>query len=139
MTPRRLLAVILATGAVAAACGPTVGDPSPEPASPPAGGSASPGATEPLNLGDLRVTTEGWRTDFTKANVDLGEIIAGGPPKDGIPAVDEPRFESIEAARSWLADRSPVISLEVGGAARAYPLAVSAALRSWDSSLRPAS
>lgn len=53
--------------------------------------------------------------------------------------MDEPRFESIEAARSWLVDRSPVISLEVGGAARAYPLAVSAALRSWDSSLRPAS
>jgi hypothetical protein len=66
----------------------------------------------------------GWKTDFTKASVDLGDFLGGGPPKDGIPAIDAPEYESIAAAREWLSDRSPVISLEIGGSARAYPLAV---------------
>jgi hypothetical protein len=70
------------------------------------------------------VSTSGWRTDFTKASVDYSEIISGGPGKDGIRSVDEPRYESIADARRWLSDRSPVISLDVQGAARAYPLAI---------------
>jgi len=73
---------------------------------------------------DLRVTSAGWRTDFTKASVNLGEFFAGGPPKDGIPAIDAPRYESIADARQWLSDRSPLISLSIGDVARAYPLAV---------------
>jgi len=43
MTPRRLFAAILATGAVAAACGPAIGNPSLEPTSPAPGGNGSPG------------------------------------------------------------------------------------------------
>jgi hypothetical protein len=35
-----------------------------------------------------------------------------------------PKYESITAARGWLEGRSPVISLSVGGDARAYPLAI---------------
>jgi hypothetical protein len=75
-------------------------------------------------LADLRVSTAGWRTDFTRSNVDLGEIIGGGPGKDGIPAIDEPRLESIEAASTWLSDQAPVIALQLDGEARAYPLAI---------------
>ena len=77
-----------------------------------------------VNIADLRVSTAGWRTDFTKSSVDLRDFLGGGPPKDGIPAIDHPKFESIAAARGWLSDRSPVISLEVLGSARAYPLAI---------------
>lgn len=76
------------------------------------------------DLSRLRVSTAGWKTDFTKASVDLGDFLGGGPPKDGIPAIDEPVYESIADARSWLEDRSPVISLSVEGEARAYPLAI---------------
>jgi hypothetical protein len=72
----------------------------------------------------IRFIKEGWRTDFTKTNVDLGEILGGGPPKDGIPAIDAPKYESINDARSWLDDQDPVIALDVSGAARAYPLEV---------------
>jgi hypothetical protein len=72
----------------------------------------------------LRVPTAGWTTDFSIASVDLGDFQGGGPPKDGIPPIDASKFESIANAQTWLAPTSPVISLEVGGAARAYPLAI---------------
>lgn len=63
-------------------------------------------------------------TDFCNTSIDLDEILSGGPPKDGIPAVNEPQMESIAQASEWLGDRSPVIAVEIDGAARAYPQAV---------------
>jgi hypothetical protein len=120
---RRIPALAIAATFLAAACG--SGTVSPSPAEQPAPAPpASPGASEAPDLDRLRVSTSGWKTDFTKASVDLFEFQGGGPGKDGIPAVDDPRFESIAAARDWLQDRSPVISLEIDGEARAYPLAI---------------
>ena len=68
--------------------------------------------------------TEGWKTDWSQRSVALEEIISGGVPRDGIPPLYDPRFVSIEAARAWLADREPVIALEIDGDARAYPLQI---------------
>ena len=65
-----------------------------------------------------------WRTDFSKRSVPLSEIRSGGPPKDGIPAIDRPRFESVRKADRWLEDREPVIVYEHDGDARAYPLQI---------------
>jgi hypothetical protein len=56
--------------------------------------------------------------------IPLDEIISGGPPPDGIPAIDRPRFESVEAASAWLAENEPVIAFELGGDARAYPIQI---------------
>lgn len=33
-------------------------------------------------------STVGWATDFSRRTVAWEEIISGGPPKDGIPAID---------------------------------------------------
>jgi hypothetical protein len=55
--------------------------------------------------------------------VDLREIRDGGPPKDGIPAIDDPRFRRV-AEVDDLADAEPVIGLTVSGESRAYPLRV---------------
>jgi hypothetical protein len=66
---------------------------------------------------------ENWKTDFERTNVDMSAIISGGPPKDGIPAIDNPKFISIEKATA-LSDREPVIGIEINGDARAYPLGV---------------
>ncbi len=96
-----LAILLLAAPAAAQSPGPPIGDPS-----------------------RLRFDPSGWRTDFSRATVDLAELQAGGPPKDGIPPVDRPAFESIDAARGWLQGASPVITLEVAGQARAYPLAI---------------
>jgi hypothetical protein len=86
--------------------------------------AGTPAVTVRSDPGRLEVSTAGWATDFTKATIDLSEVQSGGPPKDGIPAVDEPVAESIGAARSWLADVSPVLAVEVERTARAYPLAI---------------
>lgn len=61
------------------------------------------------------------RTDFTRHNVDLTEILSGGPPKDGIPAVDAPRFLPARD-ETVIGDREPVLTLELGGEVRAYPI-----------------
>src|SRR5688572_27142001 len=41
---------------------------------------------------DLHVSTSGWKTDFSKHSVPLSEISSGGPPRDGIPPIDQPRY-----------------------------------------------
>lgn len=64
------------------------------------------------------------RTDFNQRTVKLEEIISGGPSKDGIPAIDKPRFVTPQAAGAWLAPLEPVIVLAVNGDARAYPLQI---------------
>jgi hypothetical protein len=69
-----------------------------------------------------------WRgewpnTDFSKSAVGgWSEIMSGGPPKDGIPALDDPGF--IEVGQEVrLEPREPVITLELEGERpRAYPI-----------------
>jgi hypothetical protein len=67
---------------------------------------------------------EGWsKTDFTKSRIAWGEIVSGGPPKDGIPSIDKPTFKTAAEDRE-LAGNDPVIGLEINGDARAYPLRI---------------
>jgi|DewCreStandDraft_4_1066084.scaffolds.fasta_scaffold00224_16 hypothetical protein len=61
------------------------------------------------------------RTDFARATVPLSEVRDGGPPRDGIPAIDRPLFLPVETPPS-LDDREPVIGFGVAGDLRAYPL-----------------
>ncbi len=63
------------------------------------------------------------KIDFSKHSIDYAEIMSGGPPKDGIPSIDDPKFVPLGKAKG-LADTEPVISLSVKGDARAYPLRV---------------
>ncbi len=72
-----------------------------------------------------RISSVWDKTDFCKYQDGVyDEIISGGVPRDGIPPIDNPEFESIEAADEWLEPQSPVIALVVGDAARVYPLAI---------------
>jgi hypothetical protein len=64
-----------------------------------------------------------WKTDFDRHAVPLSEFQSGGPGKDGIPAIDEPRFLTAEDV-DFLEPDEPVIALEVDGEARAYPIQV---------------
>jgi hypothetical protein len=66
---------------------------------------------------------EGWNTDFGKREVPLNEFRSGGPPKDGIPALDRPRFVPVSDV-DFLRPQEPVIELVVSGQARAYPIQI---------------
>src|SRR5262249_12784625 len=76
----------------------------------------------------------GWRlewprTDFSKHDVSFAGIKSCWPPKDGIPAIDAPRFERLVGGKplEWsanLGDTEPVIALSIHDDARAYPLRV---------------
>src|SRR5574337_1415408 len=69
------------------------------------------------------VTLE-FKTDFSKHSVPYSEILSGGPPKDGIPAVDHPKFVTVSEADEWLENVEPVIFFQIGDDARAYPIQI---------------
>ncbi len=69
-------------------------------------------------------TAEWMKTNFDIMSIDPSEIMSGGPPKDGIPAIDRPKFVSQTDAFEWLEDNEPVIAFEHAGVARAYPLQI---------------
>ena len=58
-----------------------------------------------------------------KPLVDPAQIRSGGPPPDGIPAIDHPRFERAGQV-GWLRPNEPVLAAEVNGEARAYPVQI---------------
>src|SRR3990172_7941369 len=53
-----------------------------------------------------------------------GGFLRGGPPKDGIAAIDKPRFETVAEADKWLKPKEPVALFVQNGDARAYPLQI---------------
>ncbi|MCG8433124.1 MAG: DUF3179 domain-containing protein [Gammaproteobacteria bacterium] len=74
--------------------------------------------------GDVPLIDAWPKTNFAKTTVDLNEIESGGPPKDGIPAIDRPKFVSVAAAEKWLDADEPVIAVTIGNHSRAYPLQI---------------
>jgi hypothetical protein len=65
-----------------------------------------------------------FRTDFSAHTIPYSEILSGGPPKDGIPAIDEPQFVSITAADAWLDDLEPVTVFQEQDTVRVYPFQI---------------
>jgi hypothetical protein len=127
MTGRRSRTSTMALGGllILAACAPSATAPSASP-EPPASERTEPGSVASPELtenNDLRVSTMGWATDFSRHEVPLGEFISGGPGKDGIPAIDAPKFEPIDEV-DWLEDQEPVIAFGIDDEWRAYPIQI---------------
>lgn len=59
-------------------------------------------------------------TEF-KSSVPSSEIVSGGPAKDGIPSIDEPKFISIADAEKILSDNEPGVAISIDGVNRFYP------------------
>ena len=55
--------------------------------------------------------------------IDISQLRSGGPPPDGIPAIDQPRFD-LASEVDWLVDEEAVLVLELAGQTRAYPVQV---------------
>ncbi len=60
--------------------------------------------------------------DLSGALVPPAEVLLGGPPRDGIPTLTDPRFERASVA-TWLDDDDRVLALE-GGQPKAYPIRI---------------
>lgn len=56
--------------------------------------------------------------------VDPAKILSGGPPKDGIPSIDDPKYISVEEADGWIQDNELVLGLIYKGVKRVYPLQI---------------
>ncbi len=70
----------------------------------------------------LLITAWTWADDFdlTKSSIPKDKIVGGGPPKDGIPSLTDPKF--IPASQvNFLKDDDRVIGLLLNGVAKAYP------------------
>ena len=81
-----------------------------------------------LPIGSASANPSYWkfewpRTDFSKHIVSFDEILSGGPPKDGIPSIDNPKFVKVSEEKE-LVDTAPVIGLIINGEAKAYPLRI---------------
>jgi len=99
--PARWMTMAAALAITLAACGEGASNAGGDPGSPPGTRAAS--TPEPL--------------------VDPDDIIPGGPPPDGIPPIDHPKFLAPQDA-TFLADQEPVLAVEIGGDAKAYPLQI---------------
>ncbi|HRQ42076.1 MAG TPA: DUF3179 domain-containing (seleno)protein [Chloroflexota bacterium] len=65
-----------------------------------------------------------FSTDFTRHTIPYSEIFSGGPPKDGIPAIDNPSFIAVPEADEWLGDLEPVIVFQEQAETRIYPFQI---------------
>ncbi len=63
-------------------------------------------------------------TNNIKHSVPLNEIVSGGPPKDGIPSIDNPKFISVVQASKFLDDKEPGVALTIGKVNRFYPFQI---------------
>jgi hypothetical protein len=95
----------------------------------------SPTTPAPTSAPSAATVTGGPREDVPSALTDIGNpdlpaplvdterIISGGPPPDGIPPIDAPRF--VPAAEAdWVGEDEAVIALDLGGEHRAYPVQI---------------
>ena len=113
---KTIVVAALFAAATLAGCG---GTPAPD-----SNGAGHGGRNGRVSQADLGVSTAGWKTDFAKHSVPLDQFESGGPDKDGIPAIDHPRFEGVEAADRFLTGSEPVAVVELGGAVTAYPIQI---------------
>lgn len=65
-----------------------------------------------------------FSTDFSISSIDFREILSGGPPKDGIPPIDDPKFISVSEVDGWINPNEPVILVDLNDEAKAYPLQI---------------
>ena len=65
-----------------------------------------------------------FTTDFSKHCVHYSEILYGGVTKDGIPAIDHPKFVGVDEGDTFIKPVEPVIAFQAGDDVRAYPIQI---------------
>jgi len=62
--------------------------------------------------------------DLSNSEISASKIKSGGPPRDGIPAIDRPRFVTIANAAEFMQAQDRVIGLKIKDQWRAYPIKI---------------
>ena len=65
-------------------------------------------------------TKDIMESEGVKHSVPLDEIVSGGPPRDGIPPIDDPKFVS-NLDVDYLDDSEPGMAVSINGISRFYP------------------
>ena len=60
--------------------------------------------------------------DLQNTTIPLAQIKDGGPPRDGIPSIDQPKF--LKAQDAGYAPETRVLGVQVNGVAKAYPILI---------------
>lgn len=60
----------------------------------------------------------------TKYLVHPSNIESGGPPKDGIPSINNPKFVTVHEADAWINDQELVLAINYKGEKHVYPLQI---------------
>lgn len=125
MRMARFSAALLGIALLAAACGSTDANET--------AGTVGPAAAEEISTAETSTGTPDLYDGPTAlqdraasgqpALIDPGLITSGGPPPDGIPPVDEPRFVNAAEVDNLEPDEA-VLALEVNGDSRAYPIRI---------------
>jgi len=76
--------------------------------------------TAPVEVNEEIQTTDGG----VKFLVDPSKIRGGGPPKDGIPAIDNPKYVTVAEADEWIQDNELVLAIQHKGVKRVYPFQI---------------
>ena len=79
-----------------------------------------------LMIAMLGIPYTAWsKNGFNLSNslINPGEILSGGPAKDGIPAIDNPKFMPGTAA-SFLNADDRILGIEINGTTKAYPIRI---------------
>lgn len=60
--------------------------------------------------------------ELHNATIPIKQIKDGGPPKDGIPSIDQPKFIAADEAK--LSAQARILGVKIHGVAKAYPVAI---------------
>ncbi|MCI0544224.1 MAG: DUF3179 domain-containing protein [Actinobacteria bacterium] len=121
--PRTWVMLLVLTMTVVACAGPLVGPDGATTTVSTTGASTTAGPPGTLSDGPSALD-DMFDPSFPDPLVDPEEIVSGGPPPDGIPSIDDPRFTGVEEADEWLEDEEAVVYVEIGDVAHAYPVQI---------------
>ena len=81
--------------------------------------TTTPATQPPQEEYDIKTDPSG-----VKYIVEPDKIVGGGPPKDGIPSIDNPKFVPLDEADQWIEDNELVLGITYKGIKRVYPLQI---------------
>jgi len=87
-------------------------------------GDVPPPDARPLVENSGFTSVPGFQTDFSRSVIPASDVMSGGPPKDGIPAVDQPGFIAVAEADEWLGESEPVFVVSADGQTHIYPVQI---------------